>query len=98
MLKTLLILLLRLALMLVGVVFFLGLLTVALVLLCLWGLRGLWARFTGRPVHPLNITLLRHARWQRFSAAGRARAPGDDAVIDVEARQVDADGRDRLGR
>ena len=91
-------LLLRTLLLLMGLVFVLSLLVVALVLLALWGLRALWARLRGRPVQPLAITILRGAQWQRFYRPGAA-APADDAdVIDVQARPVGPDPRDRLGR
>jgi len=91
-------LLLRTLLLLMGLVFVLSLLAVALILLALWGLRALWARLRGRPVQPLAITILRRAQWQRFYRPGAA-APADDAdVIDVQARPVGPDPRDRLGR
>jgi len=98
MLKKIFSLLLRTALVLMGLVFALSLLAAALVLLALWGLRALWARLTGRPVQPLAITLLRRARWQRFYRPGTgAQAQGAD-VIDVEARPVGSGAQDRLGR
>ncbi len=91
-------LLLRTVLLLLGLVFALSLLTVALLLLALWGLRALWARLTGRPVQPLMFTVLRRAPWQRFYRPGTAR-PGPDAdVIDVESRAVEPAAADRLGR
>lgn len=42
----------RAVLVLAGLVFFLSLLAVAMVLACLWALRALWARLTGKPVSP----------------------------------------------
>jgi hypothetical protein len=96
--KTVLSLLLRLVLALMGLVFVLSLLTVALVLLALWGLRALWARLTGRPVQPLAFTILRRAQWQRFYRPGGAPRADDADVIDVEARQVPPGPPDRLGR
>lgn len=91
-------LLLRTLLLLMGLVFVLSLLTVALALLAVWGLRALWARLRGRPVQPLAITILRRAQWQRFYRPGAAAPAGDADVIDVEARPVGPDPRDRLGR
>ena len=91
-------LLLRTALLLLGLVFALSLVAVALLLLVLWGARALWARLTGRPVQPLVFSVLRNARWQRFHRPGQA-APGARAdVIDVESRTVDTGPGDRLGR
>jgi len=81
-------LLLRILLLLMGLVFVLSLLAVALVVLALWGLRALWARLTGRPVQPLAFTVLRRAQWERFYRAGAAAPVNDPDVIDVESRQV----------
>lgn len=96
--KTVLGLLLRLVLALLGLVFLLSLLTVALLLLALWGLRALWARLTGRPVQPLAFTFLRRAQWQRFYRPGAGSRADDADVIDVEARQVPPGPQDPLGR
>jgi hypothetical protein len=96
--KTVFGLLLRLVLALLGLVFLLSLLTVALALLALWGLRALWARLTGRPVQPLAFTILRRAQWQRFYRPGGGPRADDADVIDVEARQVPPGPQDRLGR
>ena len=96
-LRTVLRLLLRTLLVLMGAVFVLSLLAVALVLLMLWSLRALWARLTGRPVQPLVITLLRGAPWQRFYGAGQAQPARAEDVIDVEARPVSSGAPDRLG-
>ena len=99
MLKTLFGFLLRTVLLLAGLVFLLSLLVAALLLLAWWGLRALWAKLTGRPVQPLVFTILQRSRWQRFypGGAGTRPTPADD-VIDVESRQVDSPGADRLGR
>lgn len=96
--KTIIFLLLRLVLALIGLVFLLGLLAAALLLLTFWGLRALWARLTGRPVQPLVFTLLRRTSWQRFYRPGAAPPAHDAGVIDVESRQVDGSASDRLGR
>lgn len=89
--------LLRTLLVLMGLIFALSLLAVALLLLALWGLRALWARLTGRPVQPLAITILRRAQWQRFYRPAAARTDEAD-VIDVESRQVSPGPQDCLGR
>jgi hypothetical protein len=78
---------LRVLLAFAGLVFLLSLLTAALLLLALWGLRALWYRLSGRPVPPLAITILRPAQWRRFHPAGARPAGGAD-VIDVESRTV----------
>lgn len=97
-LKTILGLLLRIVLALMGLVFLLSLLAAGLLLLIFWGLRALWARLTGRPVQPLVFTLLRRAQWQRFYRPGAGQSSQDVDVIDVESRQVDGPASDRLGR
>lgn len=98
-LKTLVGLLLRTVLLLLGLVFLLSLLAAAALLLLWWGARALWARLTGRPVQPLVFTVLSRSRWQRFYP-GRSGAPAAQAgdVIDVESRQVEGTGADRIGR
>lgn len=96
--KTILGLLLRIVLALMGLVFLLSLLAAALLFLTFWGLRALWARLRGRPVQPLAFTLLRRAQWQRFYRPGAGPASQGADVIDVESRQVDGQAADRLGR
>jgi membrane protein implicated in regulation of membrane protease activity len=99
MLKTLFGFLLRTVLLLAGLVFLLSLLAAAVLLLAWWGLRALWAKLTGQPVQPLVFTVLRKAQWERFYRGGAgARSPQADDVIDVESRQVDSAGSDRIGR
>lgn len=97
-LKTIFGLLLRTVLLLMGLVFLLSLLAAAVLLLIWWGVRALWARFTGRPVQPLLFTVLNRARWQRFYRGGAGSQAAQADVIDVESRQVDSAGSDRLGR
>ncbi len=97
-LKTIFGLLLRTVLLLLGLVFLLSLLAAAVLLLAWWGLRALWAKLTGRPVQPLVFTVLSRSRWQRFYPGGQGAAAPQADVIDVESRQVDSPGSDRLGR
>ncbi|MEK9803619.1 MAG: hypothetical protein VW475_09485 [Curvibacter sp.] len=97
-LKALLGVLLRTVLLLMGLVFLLSLLAAAALLLLWWGLRALWARLTGRPVQPLVFTVLSRARWQRFYPGAAGPRAAQDDVIDVESRQVDRSGADRIGR
>lgn len=90
----------RAALLLAGLLFFLSLLAASLVLALLWGLRVLWARLTGQPVVPRGAwmdprsgwrTVVTSSRW----AAGRAPAgPGaPDASADSSPRSRLAPGR-----
>lgn len=98
--KTILGLLLRLVLVLMGLVFFLSVLAAALLLMAVWLLRSLWARLTGQPQQPWTFQILRQARWDRFYRAGRPGRADDTVVIDVESRQVSAGPapQDRLER
>ncbi len=98
MLKTIFSLLLRAVLLLLGLVFLLSLLAAAGLLLVWWGVRALWAKLTGRPVQPLLFTILSRSRWQRFYPGGAGTQAAQADVIDVESRQVDSPGSDRLGR
>jgi uncharacterized membrane protein len=91
-------LLVRTALVLVGLVFAASLLVVFVLLLALWSLRALWARVTGRPARPFVMRfgprqgfeeMVRRARPasrtpRADAAAGRGRL-GD--VSDVEPRR-----------
>lgn len=97
-LKTIFGLLSRTVLLLLGVVFLLSLLAAAGLLLLWWGVRALWARLTGRPVQPLLFTILSRSRWQRFYPGAARAQTAQSEVIDVESRQVDSPGSDRLGR
>jgi hypothetical protein len=99
---TILNILLRAVLLVMGLVFLLSLLIVASLLLALWLLRALWARLTGRPVQPWTFQVMRRAQWERFYRAGGMAPQGraDDAdVIDVQARQVESSRtpKDRSG-
>lgn len=83
---------LRVALLLMGLVFLISLLVAALVLLVIWLMRALWAALTGRPLAPLSFTIIRQANWGRFYRPGQAPPRADDAdVIDVPSRQIDSD-------
>ena len=80
----------RVALMLVGLVFLTSLLLAALVMLALWLLRALWSRLNGRPVRRWTFQIDRQAVWNRFYRAPGQRPANqrDDAdVIDVEAKE-----------
>lgn len=89
--------LLRAALVLAGIVFFVCLLIVAALLLALWGVRALWARITGHPVAPWVFRVDPRARWGRFSQSmqstqssrpGRSAPADRDDVIDVVPREI----------
>ncbi|WP_455554993.1 hypothetical protein [Comamonas sp.] len=60
----------RIIMLMVGVVFFLSLLTVACVLAAVWGARALWAKLTGQPVTPWVMPM--HAASSWASMAQRA--------------------------
>ncbi|GAA4428512.1 hypothetical protein [Acidovorax lacteus] len=80
--------LLRMALLLMGAVFFVSLLAAAAVLAVVWGLRLGWARLTGRPVAPFV--------WRvdpRNGFAGMARA----AERWGPARRTDTEASRRSG-
>ena len=86
----------RIALMLVGMVFFLCLLAVACVLAMAWGLRALWAKFTGQPVMPWAMRMSPRSGWQTVYRSGaewmaqassaEQSAQGDDQGARTERR------------
>jgi hypothetical protein len=91
--KTVFRLLLRAVLVLMGLVFFLSVLAVALLLMGLWLVRALWAWLTGQPRQPWAFQILRQAQWNRFYRAEGSTASGpsrvvDADVIDVESKQI----------
>lgn len=53
----------RLLLLMVGVVFFLSLLSVACILALVWGVRALWAKVTGQPIAPWVMPLRAASSW-----------------------------------
>ncbi len=80
----------RLAVVAVGVVFFLSLLTVAALLAVVWGARALWARVTGRPVTPWAMRMDPRTGWSTVyrSTARWSAAPGGGPVADGPAEPV----------
>jgi hypothetical protein len=56
--------------MLVGLVFFVSLLTAAALLALVWGVRALWARLTGQPVMPWSMRMSPRAGWQTVYRSG----------------------------
>ena len=69
---------LRAVVLVAGFVVFLSLLTAALLLACLWGLRTLWARITGRPVTPWVMGVDPRAAWRSTaSRSGWGRRPAE---------------------
>lgn len=77
----------RLAVVAVGVVFFLSLLTVAALLAVVWGARALWARVTGRPVTPWAMRMDPRTGWSTVyrSTARWSAGPGGRPVADGPA-------------
>lgn len=71
----------RIVLLLAGAVFFLSLLAAAGLLALVWGMRALWAKFTGRPVAPWVMGVQPAAAWNAVYrsrsvwSAGRTPAP-----------------------
>lgn len=55
---------LRAVVLVAGLVVFMSLLTAALLLALMWGLRMLWARITGRPVTPWVMGVDPRAAWR----------------------------------
>ncbi len=87
----------RLGLLLVGLVFLLSLLAAALLLLLVWLVRALWAKLTGQPVQPWAFRVNRQAMWSRFYRASGPHDSGrvshaprrdDSDVIDVEPKEI----------
>ncbi|XJC76351.1 hypothetical protein ACHFCA_07640 [Delftia tsuruhatensis] len=60
----------RILLMLVGLVFFVSLLTAAALLALVWAVRALWARLTGQPVMPWAMRMSPRAGWQTVYRSG----------------------------
>ena len=60
----------RILLMLVGLVFFVSLLTAAALLALVWAVRALWARLTGQPVKPWAMRMSPRAGWQTVYRSG----------------------------
>ena len=97
---TLLGLALRVALLLLGLVFFASVVLAAILLLILWVARALWCKLTGRAVAPWTFHVRSRANWNRFyssSAAwsrasrGAGHSPQGGEVIDVQAREAGPD-------
>jgi hypothetical protein len=91
-------LLIRTFLVLAGLVFAAGLLALFVLLLALWSVRALWARLTGRAVHPFVVRfgprqgfeeMVRRARpASRTPRADAAARPGRiGEITDVEPRR-----------
>lgn len=85
--------LLRLFLLVMGLVFFAALLSLAFGVLLLWLLRILWAKLTGQPVPAWRFQMNRHAAWQNFyrqatgSSADQARTKGA-GVYDTDSTDI----------
>lgn len=81
----------RLSLLAAALIFLVGLLFVAAVLLSLWLMRALWAKLTGQPIQPWVFKMHRADLWQRAyqattPGASRGKPPMD--VIDAEVTDV----------
>ncbi len=89
----------RVAMLAVGLIFLAGVLAMALILLGVWLLHALWAKLTGQPVNPWTFQVNRQAMWSRFyrqPGHGQEQGPGqnaaqrrdDENVIDVEPKAI----------
>lgn len=75
----------RIVLLMVGMVFFLSLLTVACVLAAVWGLRALWAKLTGQPVTPWVMPMRAASSWtSMYQRAGNFGGMAGAAAADKE--------------
>jgi len=85
--------LLRVLLMVVGLVFFAALLSLAFAVLLFWLLRVLWARLTGQAIPAWRFQMNRQAAWQHFyrkatgSSADRTHT-GGAGVYDTDATDI----------
>jgi hypothetical protein len=96
MIKTIIGVIFRVALLLAGLVFLASLFLAALLLVAVWLIRALWARLTGQPVSRWTFQVNRQAMWNRFCRTpGPDRAPTHDEsdVIDVEPKRDSLPGR-----
>jgi hypothetical protein len=85
----------RVAMLVAGLIFLASVLAMALILLGVWLLRAVWAKLTGQPVNPWKFQVDRQAMWNRFyrppgSGQGQ-QAPGQDAGWSAAQRRDDAD-------
>lgn len=75
----------RLVLLMVGVVFFLSLLSLACLLAAVWGLRALWAKITGQPITPWAMPLRAAGSWaSMYQRAGQFGGMGRAATAQPE--------------
>ena len=97
-LRTVVGLIVRVAMLVAGLIFLASVLAMALILLGVWLLRAIWAKLTGRPVNPWVFQMDRQAMWNRFyRPPGQGRGPGQTAaqrrehadVIDAEVMDVE---------
>lgn len=80
----------RLVLLMVGVVFFLSLLSLACVLAAVWGLRALWAKITGQPIAPWVMPLRTASSWaSKYQRAGQFGGMGSAATATTASAQED---------
>ena len=85
----------RVAMLMAGLIFLASVFAMALILLGVWLLRALWAKLTGQPVNPWVFQMDRQAMWNRFyrvpgSGQGQ-QAPGQGAGWSAAQRRDNAD-------
>ena len=85
----------RVAMLMAGLIFLASVLAMALILLGVWLLRALWAKLTGQPVNPWVFQMDRQAMWNRFYRAPGSgqgqQAPGQCAGWSAAQRRDNAD-------
>jgi hypothetical protein len=86
----------RLIFFLLGLFIALSLAAAVLLLAAVWGLRYLWARFTGQPVAPWVMRFDPRSGFDRFRSAGQPREPSAADVVGARARGEAADSPVRL--
>lgn len=91
----------RIVMLMVGVVFFLSLLSIACLLAAVWGVRALWAKLSGQPVTPWIMPMRAATNWtsmfQRAGNFGAAAAAGGAAHEDSAPPFAPAAGSKRGG-
>ena len=94
-LKTVMGLIVRAAILVASLIFLASVLAMALILAGVWLLRAARAKLTGQPVNPWTFQVNRPTMWSRFyrpAPHGRARVAthqrDDSEVIDVEPKSI----------
>ena len=93
-LKTVMSLVVRTALLVASLIFLISVLAMSLILVSFWLLRAAWSKLTGQPVKPWRFRFNRPTMWSRSHrpAPGRSQVAAhqrdDSEVIDVEPKSI----------